>query len=203
MKRCTKCKEQKPEMEFYRSKVTSDGLHSWCVACCKAKSKATQHSDISTPRAKSTAFARAYLEKRHIPCCIGRAMGYKFVDLMAWACIPVEAKMAGESDSNKFTWTFTRGQFHKLTGLLLLVADYGNSQRVFIVPVDRVRDSRKTGNARLNSLCVTLDSEHPNSQWNLIKDFEDRIDLIERARLDYMRGTVAPACTGGIYGVSI
>jgi hypothetical protein len=33
MKRCAKCEVEKPTTEFYRHKIASDGLQSWCKDC--------------------------------------------------------------------------------------------------------------------------------------------------------------------------
>jgi hypothetical protein len=33
MKRCTRCRDEKPLAEFYRQKTTKDGRGSWCKVC--------------------------------------------------------------------------------------------------------------------------------------------------------------------------
>lgn len=35
MKTCSKCKNEKPESQFYGNRLTKDGLGSWCVDCSK------------------------------------------------------------------------------------------------------------------------------------------------------------------------
>lgn len=35
MKRCRRCKEEKPETEFYKNRANKDGLQYYCKACCK------------------------------------------------------------------------------------------------------------------------------------------------------------------------
>lgn len=40
MKRCPKCRTEKPRSEFYRNKSKKDGLTSWCKTCAKQASRA-------------------------------------------------------------------------------------------------------------------------------------------------------------------
>ena len=35
MKKCSKCKNEKPIIDFYKSSFNKDGLHSWCKLCLK------------------------------------------------------------------------------------------------------------------------------------------------------------------------
>lgn len=44
MKTCPRCRATKSLAEFYSDKLSSDGLKSWCIACCKevAKSAASR-----------------------------------------------------------------------------------------------------------------------------------------------------------------
>lgn len=35
MKTCFKCKEEKPDADFYKSGRTKDGLHCYCKVCCR------------------------------------------------------------------------------------------------------------------------------------------------------------------------
>lgn len=44
MKECGHCSEKKPFVDFYKDKRTSDGLRSWCRACC-SESSAKYNSD--------------------------------------------------------------------------------------------------------------------------------------------------------------
>lgn len=39
MKRCGKCRKIKEVCDFYKSKATKDGLHSWCKSCKKEREK--------------------------------------------------------------------------------------------------------------------------------------------------------------------
>ncbi len=113
-------------------------------------------------------------------------MGLDKVDLMAWACVPIEAKLARESAPNKFIWTFTQGQLSKLDGLIICVADYKNRRRIFIIPAGQVKYSSKQKAERRGSLCVTIDSFDLRSQWPVYMKYEDRFDLIELERQKFM-----------------
>lgn len=113
-------------------------------------------------------------------------MGLDKVDLMGWACVPIEAKLARESAPNKFIWTFTRGQLTKLDGLIVCVADYVDRKRILIIPADRIKYSSKQKSQRRGSLCVTVDSFDLRSQWPALMGYEDRYDLIEVERQKFI-----------------
>ena len=109
-------------------------------------------------------------------------MGHNKVDLMAWACVPIEAKLARERGANQFVWKFTPGQLDKLEGLVIFVADYGEHQRYFVIPASAIKESSKNQTERVAGFSLTIGSEHGNSQWQIFKDYEDRFDLIEVER---------------------
>lgn len=186
MKRCTKCKEYKEESDFYKSQVNKSGLHAWCKACLKKNSQRQgSHQSWKTPTAASTEVVRQLLLDNGIPSCPGTAMNRNKVDLMAWACVPIEAKIARQSKPNQFIWTFTRGQLGKLDGLIICIADYGDRKRVLVIPIDRIRYSVNEKTVRQGSLAVTIESFDPRSQWPALMEYEDRYDLIEIERLKF------------------
>ena len=51
MKICSKCKNNKPEFEFYKRTASKDGLHAWCVECSKIHSK--KYAAINSEKARS------------------------------------------------------------------------------------------------------------------------------------------------------
>ena len=53
MKKCFRCKEDKPFTLFFRHKLTQDGYHSWCKICC------TEGNVRSRAKANSTIEGRA------------------------------------------------------------------------------------------------------------------------------------------------
>lgn len=74
MKRCSKCKVERPRSEFYKHKRTLDGLGSWCKLCFRAQYEASRdvriarqkeryHADVSASRAASKKFREANKEK--------------------------------------------------------------------------------------------------------------------------------------------
>ena len=71
MKKCTKCKLDKPETEFCRDRSRSDGLHCWCTKCIvesnarynvSPKGRAYQARYRALPEAKA---ARKRQRERH------------------------------------------------------------------------------------------------------------------------------------------
>jgi hypothetical protein len=111
-------------------------------------------------------------------------MNYPYVDLLAWACVPIEAKAVIKT-GNRFNWTFRPGQLAKLTGLLMFIAICEPTNRIFIIPVEVLRVARKTRAPRVGGFCLSLDSEHRNSHWHKFQKYEGRIDLIEVARIQW------------------
>lgn len=185
MKTCTHCHKEKTEEEFYASKNSASGLQAWCIDCVKQLSRAQGKKGSESfryPVAESTALVRTILAEHGIPSCAGTAMGQNKVDLMAWACVPIEAKLARESGANQFVWKFTPGQLDKLEGLVIFVADYGKQQRYFVMPVSAIKEFPKHQAERIAGFSLTIGSEHGNSQWQSFKDYEDRFDLIEVER---------------------
>lgn len=49
MKRCTKCRETKPETEYYRSDDEAGGLKGRCKECCIAAVKANREATRCVP----------------------------------------------------------------------------------------------------------------------------------------------------------
>lgn len=179
MKICTKCKQEKPRDEFYRARGSKSGLHSWCKVCVKAHSS---HRETGAPPiARSTAMAMALLETKGIWTKPGSAYGHNYVDLMAFSVIPIEAKLSTQvGGKDKFQWTFTGGQLKKLNGYIMFIADYGDRQRVFIVPrqSELMMAKAELSNGKGQSVCVTLDCNRPNSNWATFKRYENRYDWL-------------------------
>lgn len=66
-KRCTKCGEDKPITEFYKTALTKSGLYSWCKSChIKAKNEWQKFKRKNDPefRKKESERHRAYYHKR-------------------------------------------------------------------------------------------------------------------------------------------
>lgn len=56
MKICFKCKQSKPLDLFFKSKNTSDGLHSWCKTCCTAGNERSRAKVNSTIEGRAKIF---------------------------------------------------------------------------------------------------------------------------------------------------
>ena len=186
MKPCTKCKAEKSESEFYQARHTSDGLHSWCKECVKQLSKNTDgNSSFRRPRAKSSDIAKTHLRANGIPVCTGTSMGVPYVDLMAWACVPIEAKMAKQSHPNRFTWTFTPGQFRKLEGFIIFIADFDDYKRILVIPAGHEMFDDKKTDGGSKSFSVTFESKDLRSRWDDVAQYEDAYWQIENARQNW------------------
>lgn len=186
MKTCTKCHEEKQDEEFYQSKRTSTGLTAWCKECTKELSR--QRGKNGKRQARSTKAVLRLLWRNGIPAFADRRIIGPWIDIVAWGCVPVEAKLASESGTNKFVWTFSPGQLQELEGFIVLVAYFSRKKRrVLVLPTTAIPEEKIENHDGSRSICVTFDSFHPNSNWPVLRYFEDRFDLIDNARLEYAR----------------
>jgi hypothetical protein len=186
-KKCTKCGVEKEAHEYYACKYTRDKLQSWCKACTKNKKP-------PSAEAGSTAIARRLLERQGIPCCIGRSVGQSYVDLMAWACVPIEAKASKKTKQGNYHWTFTIRQKEKaLEGFVVLIALDNSSERVFVVPCESEfmrRYYHKKG--KQFAITAAIESTHHNATiWQYLKQYEDAYYHIEEARQRYSKELVS------------
>lgn len=53
MLRCSKCKQEKDENEFYKSSSTSSWYRWWCKACCSEANKTPEHKELVNKRRKN------------------------------------------------------------------------------------------------------------------------------------------------------
>jgi ribosomal protein L32 len=63
-KRCTKCGEGKPVVEFYRHRGTSDGRATYCILCVKADRRAWVESNADKVRQQNERYRTENPEKR-------------------------------------------------------------------------------------------------------------------------------------------
>lgn len=65
MKLCSKCKNSKPAIDFYKNKVMADGMHSFCIECHKADGKARKAVKRADPefKAKELAYKKEYRQR--------------------------------------------------------------------------------------------------------------------------------------------
>ncbi len=181
-KRCTKCGVFKPITEFYSSSNQSaDGLLNSCKLCHR---EAVNRGREARRRPKSNETVIKHFESHGIPIRSASGIGW---DLIAWGCIPIEAKGAHPDRDSLFSFGFTSSQFAKITnnekhnGFIVFVAYDNKQERIFIVPFD---DRWLIDKCRENSSHIKfcLDSVRGQSS-RYVMQFENRWDLIEEARL--------------------
>lgn len=182
---CKKCNTTKLLSEFGIRRANPDNIDHICKACRRDNSR-RYGSQWQQQEPWSTKEARKLLLIHHIPCVTGKAAGLPKIDLMAWACIPIEAKASSPRYTTKsglcgFDFSFTRSQSSKgVPGLIILFTCYDNDRyRWFVIPgnSDRIVDR--------GHIHVTLDS--PNSDmWKWLKEYENRLELIEHMRLQFL-----------------
>ena len=184
MKTCTKCKVEKADNDYYRSKVTKSGFVSWCKSCVKELS--AKRRDGTPHQARSTALALKMLWQHDIPAYAGRKMCGPYIDIVAWGCVPVEAKLSSQFGNKQFIWTFSPNQLQHLEGFIMLIAHlHASDYRVLVVPTSSIDPAKIIDDNGSRSICVTLDSYHHLSHWPKLCEYEDRFDLINTALPHY------------------
>lgn len=191
MKECTHCHQTKAGTEFYKCDRTQDGLHSWCKACHRELARASK-SRVGVTTEPSTIAVLEELKRRGIPAAPGRGFGMPYVDLVAWGCVPIEAKTSEPANRKEglYMWHFNKGQREKwFNGLLIFVCKYNDGHsRFFVVPADEirlkeyiVRDDRETLYVNLNVGTFRKNANQELYRWFM--EYEDAFDLIEEYRL--------------------
>lgn len=183
MKTCVRCGQQKDESEFYKQ-----GTDNYCKPCRLEVNRINYVRRKHLPSGKqgevSTLLARKLLLLRGIPTVMG---GNHWADLMAWGCVPIEAKLSHPGEySNQFTWMFSQRQrsVGYQDGLFMFIAQSSESRRVFIVPVDVDWITHPDGRPLHTAVKITLEYAHFNSvYWKLLVPYEDRYDLVEEYRV--------------------
>ena len=61
MKRCCKCKIEKPPGDYYSNPATTDGLGTKCKECCRADSRAYHHERMKNPEYRKKRSDEMYL----------------------------------------------------------------------------------------------------------------------------------------------
>ena len=185
-KKCIKCRQYKPSSEYYASSGgTKDKLMSNCKVCQKEYARKTYKKGSKPP--KSTQDAINLLKNNGIPAHPGIGLGMPYVDVVAWGCVPIEAKGSKKYDG-QYQFGLTPGQrgtlINQLTdGFIMLIAYDDDRDRVFIVPTDNewIKDKFRSG---VTAICVAIDSNHHNSKsWEHIREYENAYHLIEQARI--------------------
>ncbi len=189
MKTCIRCGESRPESDFYRN-----GTDSYCKSCrrvinSEGRSRRKERGLAShLPGEPSTQAAMDVLLQHGIPSCPGSAMGRAWIDLIAWGCVPIEAKISlPYRKENTYQWSFTPSEIVRgFEGLFMFFARSSERDRVFIVPsnVDWIQT-----NGRPNKTAVSVVFNSKRAYAHIaekLEQYEDRFDLVEQYRLEWV-----------------
>ena len=181
---CRKCGATKPISEFGVMRSNADNTDHICKACRREITRSYKGRIKEEPW--STAEARRILLKFHnIPCVTGSACDKAGIDLMAWACVPIEAKSSkptymSKAGAQTFEFAFSRTQVNRgIEGLVMLITRLHNKEpEWYLLPGD---DGIIVGKAHVT---VTVDS--PTSPyWKLLQPYYRKIELIEVMRQNF------------------
>lgn len=167
--------------DFYDHQGKVDGKNSWCKDCVKELSKQKHEPP------KSTTLGFQLLNSMGIPAHPGSSIGKSFIDIVAWGCIPIEAKYSQEHDSGSYLFGFSQRQKKCIDelahGFILLFAE-SNITRVFLIPGGEawVKNHFK----RHRAISFKTETNRRNAHtWQYIQQWENRFDLLEIARKKY------------------
>lgn len=191
-KRCKKCEHSFSLERFSKRRDSKDGLDYYCKSCRKQVNKINyekRKSGLRFAEEPSTLLGRAILAQRGIPCVTGYSGGLPHVDLLAWGCVPIDAKMSfpQDDDPRKYGWGIRERQIDS-NSLFLCMAITPERIRVFIVPQEQLRipTRRRTSDKIPTAIRVTFGSDHFNVYAEeMLLRYENRFDLIEKAREEY------------------
>lgn len=140
-KQCSKCGERKPLSEFYLRKRKGDSTpNPWCKACQSIMNQKTTASRKGKVRRAATVKSEIrvidQLKQLGIFATTGKASDYKWTDVVAWGCIPIEVKTATLDKEGQYTFPFSYNQVQRGTQshfiiLVMLPADRPASYHIF------------------------------------------------------------------------
>lgn len=185
MIQCRRCNQYKEESEF----TPSDRTHNrYCKSCRNEINRINHIKRTSKPLSEwaehSTRLGITLLKQQGIPCCFGVNVNKAWQDIMAWACVPIEVKYS--ITPQKYKWQFTPYQrIKRHEGLFMFIGNHNLSYDVFIVPCNTEWLS-DNGVVKVTAVSVVPNCDHFNAKnWELLKPYQDRYDLIEEYRLLY------------------
>lgn len=181
LRKCIRCLEEKPVDQFYFIKARG-GYDSYCKEC-KIKMSAENYKKGSE-MARSTKVVLDKLKELGIPAGPGAWFEQKWVDIVAYGFINIEAKGStlryknGKKLAEKYNepgyYQFVFSKYEKSVerkGFVILVT-YEEPKRFFVIPYSDPLVSQ------VNAVSVKLDSDHPKSFKKRLEAFENRFDLI-------------------------
>lgn len=192
---CRRCQTEK-DANAFSPKETNH----WCRVCRREINRANYDRRVATgynsrhPSEMSTRLVADTLRAKNIPTVSGNAGDMPYVDLLAWACVPIEAKYSkpqydGESLKPKFMWSFSPAERRRgFKGLMIFVAQVDDATaRYFVIPADHPDLIGPEGFPSRTAVTVTLNAMDDKRAWveKTIVQYEDRFDLIEKARQEY------------------
>lgn len=131
MKTCRKCKETKPDSEFYKKSDNQDGLDRWCKIC-RYKDSQERYQKGARQLPWSTDKAIQMLSMNGIPTTVGRVVGRPGKDIVAYGYITIEAKSALPHRLNGYVFGLTKAQKDQHCDFYLLICR--DTERSFVVP---------------------------------------------------------------------
>lgn len=200
-------KDQPQPIENFSKRSRGNGVLSECRACMRERVK--QNHALRTPKTqpshKTEIVAISRLHQEGIPALPGKAYHANRVDILVWGCVPMEVK----TSTLHATYKRPRFQFHLtpaqsqrglLAELVMFICDYEIRKTFHILPANHpvfyINGHLKTS--------VIYCPDHPDAgkkfiDWvtitdDIMKEYQDRWDLIEQARQKFSEQLRSGAC---------
>lgn len=193
----------KPLDDFYK-RYNGDPLTN-CKECHKSRSRKQPQADRQIAVNLSEKIILEKLNSLGISSLPGKALGYRWADVVSWGCVLIECKVATDKGGGYYQWAFSPKQFTVgvRAHIVILCCDNGEDNRTFYVfdakdPVFYHKDGkRKTAvtyepnarHRRIDRVVLTkrMMLDHEN-QWGLIETYRKRIALQLTRGLDILSG---------------
>ncbi len=170
-----------------------DSIDQMCKQCRREINKINYNKRIQSgipkwfPGEESTRVGMEILKANGIPTCTGSTIGHIWMDLVAWACVPIEVKLCNRlGDDDRFAWKFSTAEMHRgFNGLFMFIARNKTTEtdRVFIVPCN-VPWIQTNGKPNKTAVTVIFNTDHYNAYMaEELLPYENRYDLIEELRV--------------------
>lgn len=191
---CKTCQIEKPITEFY---PRGGGMYfTECKDCYQKRGRSRQRRNVrQIPYHPTEQIAISKLCSLGIPAVPGRAISAYHTDVVAWGAVNIEVKYSSLKANEGRTFSFSVTPDQKKRGvtahLLMLICDYEDRKTFHVFPPNHpvffCNGSRKLhlGYTPDDYLRTVRHEQNGMSMTDaLMREFQDRWDLIEALRLE-------------------
>ncbi len=187
---CSKCGEEKPEIDFYKR---SKGMarFTFCVECFKTAQRKNKIIAREIPGQSAEHTVIEYLKSIGIYAAPGKCSEWRWVDVIAWGCVRIEVKSSTLYSDNTYVFSFTPNQQQRgIQSDLVVLVPIGEQETTFhIFKSDDLIFYKKDGTRRKSveyqifpkfyrkgyGTLTTERMSDAKDDWGLIEDIRQRM----------------------------